>query len=146
MNDGLIKGLNSIIILCDSFLEQLNESVTDLADNRIDIPNFDTINTKRGMYDNYRIVAVRNDEISKLLVKCHKLDIDIKDVLNSLKIHNELPQSIARNYVDRLSSLKSQIYDYRNLLQVEKDNADALLRLMNSAQYIVGSPRLLGVE
>lgn len=130
-------------------VEELDKEVKDFVDTTIVTPNWNDVQKKKNLYKGYRKVVRKNNELNKLLVKLGDSIIALKDLKTSLsksKSNKNLPMKLLKRVRNNLDSYISKLYQYKNVLENEKDSYDNTLRFYNSAQYILGSPRMSGYD
>jgi len=126
--------------------KQLKKEVDSLISEEIEIPEWENIQNKRKLYSAYREAVVRNDQINKQLSKVGNAIMSIRELKNSLRVSETLPISLLKPVKDSIERDLEKLYDYQKILLCHKDSYDQVLRFFVSAQYILSSPRLMGMD
>lgn len=126
--------------------KELEKEVLNILENPIVIPSFEDIQKKSSLYKEYGDTVMRNQRVNDLLIKSSKISLSLKDLVKSFKVTGDFPLSIANMYRARIDDIQSKLHDYNKMLSYEKDSIDAALRFYSSAQYILSSPRLMGMD
>lgn len=130
----------------DKVIEDLKNNIEKFKNKNIKTPDWEEVQKKKNLYVGYKEVTDANNQLNKLLVQVGDLIIALKDLKNSLKISDEMTPRLMKNIRNRLDKKISKLYQYQKVLSNEKDSYDQTLRFYHSAQYILGSPRLSGME
>lgn len=143
---GLNEDINKIEQEVEALSDELEEEIKDFLDREIVTPSWKEVQKKKNLYQGYRKVTQQNNELNKLLMKIGDSIIALKELKNSLKINDDMPPQLFKKVKRRLDDNINQLYQYKDVMESEKDSLDQTLRFYNSAQYILGSPRMSGIE
>lgn len=138
-----IKVINDKI---DRLVEELREEKDKFLDNEVYVPDWEEVQKKKVLYESYAEVTRRNDELNRVLTKLGTTILAIKDLKNSLQIDDDMPPRLIKKIRNNLDNKLDKLFSYRKALSNEKDSYDTALRFFNSAQYILGSTRLSGMD
>lgn len=127
-------------------VEDLKVEVKEFQAKEIEIPDWKEVQKKKNLYQGYKEVTVSNNELNKLLLQLGDVILAVKDLKNSLTTSEDMPPRLLKKVRNNLDNKISKLYQYQKILKNEKDSYDQTLRFYNSAQYILGSPRLSGME
>ena len=141
--DKQIKIINKKI---DKLVEEMEEEKDEFLSVEVYIPDWEEVQKKKVLYESYATVTRRNDELNRILTKLGTTIIAIKDLKNSLRISEDMPPRLIKKIRNNLDDKLDKLFSFRKALSNEKDSYDTALRFFNSAQYILGSTRLSGMD
>lgn len=138
--------------MVDGVLNTIQTSVNYLTDEAqrdiglSEIPPFSSIRSRSTLYERYGESVSESYRLAKALSESYSLRGNLRTLLRALKKDTETPRSIVQTYISSAEHFSKLVEDIIEALRAKKDGVDTVVRFYSSAQYILGSPRLDGME
>lgn len=138
--------------MVDELMNNVTNSIGYLLDEAqrdiplAEIPEFSKIKSRSTLYERYGESVSESYRLAKALSEAYSLRGNLRTLLRALKKDTETPRSILQTYISNTEHSSKQIEDIIEALKAKKDGVDTVVRFYSSAQYILGSPRLDGME
>lgn len=127
-------------------VDKLENEKDKFLEHEVYVPDWQEVQKKKVLYESYAEVVRRNDELNRILTTLGSTILAVKDLKNSLRISDDMPPRLMKKVRNNLDDELDKLFSYRKVLTNEKDSYDTALRFFNSAQYILGSTRLSGMD
>lgn len=111
-----------------------------------EIPEFKDIRQRRVLYTHYGEAVEKTYIVANALANIHTVRSIIKATRRQAHQDKDTPRSLLEPIKAELDYWDKRTYDVVEGLTSYKDAVDSLARFYSSAQYILGSPRLDGLE
>lgn len=143
---GLQEDINNIEERVERLVDEVEDEMDEFIKKDIVTPDWQEIQKKKVLYKGYRKVTRLNNELNQLLVKVEDVLIALRDLKTSLSTGKNMPPSLYKKTKRNLEKNIGRLKQYKEALQREKDSYDKTIRFFSSIQYILGSPRLSGMD
>lgn len=130
---------------------QINQTIAELrsisvADAVEPIPQFKEIKNRNTLYTRYGEASQLSYETARALSTAYSVRANIRLLTKTMRADTETPRSLIQAPQAELEHSFKVLEDVIQALTAKKEGVDSLVRFYSSAQYILGSPRLDGLE
>jgi len=120
-------------------------SLTDKIRTQGDLPDYDSIKSRKVLYEGYANAVQMNDKVTTSMMNIASNKMSINSVKRAIRSMSLTPSE--RNLI--LESVKQTtdiITEIEEILKPMLIQVEARLRFFSACQYLLGSPRLSDIE
>lgn len=137
--------IDQLVLKSQSVVADLSNQVNKLILNEIEVPSFKDVNNRSILYSKYGELIELNSKITNLIIESSSLQFQFKEFISALPKAN-IPYTLKKTYKESIDKEVEKLKDLSSMLKDYKDSVEPALRFYNSVQYILASPRLMGMD